>query len=115
MGRASSLTGNSIVVRAAARLLRFYARESCGKCTPCRVGGDWAVRTYERILDGRGSPVDLEILDRIQGGLQNGRCLCGLGDSAGWVIMSTMRHFRDEYEEHCLRNECSAGRVPSIA
>ena len=99
------------VVKAAARLLKFYAHESCGKCTPCRVGGDWAVRTYARILAGQGSAVDLEILDRIQDSLQNGRCLCGLGDSAGWVIMSTMRYFRDEYEEHCLRNECSAERA----
>jgi NADH-quinone oxidoreductase subunit F len=96
------------VVKAAARLLRFYAHESCGKCTPCRVGGDWAVRTYERILAGEGGAMDLQILDRIQESLQNGRCLCGLGDSAGWVIMSTMRYFRDEYEEHCLQNMCSA-------
>jgi NADH-quinone oxidoreductase subunit F len=81
------------VVKGAARLLRFYAFESCGKCTPCRVGGNWAVRTYERILAGDG--------------LQNGRCLCGLGDAAGWVIESTMRHFRNEYEEHCLHNVCS--------
>jgi NADH-quinone oxidoreductase subunit F len=95
------------MVRAAARLLRFYARESCGKCTPCRVGGDWAVRTFDRILSGQGSAVDLQILDRIQDSLQNGRCLCGLGDSAGWVIMSTMRHFREEYEEHALRRQCS--------
>src|SRR5947209_11769407 len=54
------------VVRAAHRLLRFYAHESCGKCTPCRVGGDWAVRTYGRILANQGSAVHLEILDRIQ-------------------------------------------------
>jgi len=101
------------VVKAAYRLLRFYARESCGKCTPCRVGGNWAVRTYERILSGHGTVMDLQILDRIQQSLQYGRCLCGLGDSAGWVIMSTMQHFRNEYEEHALRNECSAGRVPA--
>jgi NADH-quinone oxidoreductase subunit F len=99
------------VVRAAHRLLRFYAHESCGKCTPCRVGGDWAVRTYERILAGEGGPQDLAILDRIQDGLQRGRCLCGLGDSAGWVIDSTLKYFRDEYEEHALRNECSADKV----
>jgi NADH:ubiquinone oxidoreductase subunit F (NADH-binding) len=69
------------------------------------------VRTYERILSGQGGVTDLQILDRIQQSLQYGRCLCGLGDSAGWVIMSTMQHFRDEYEEHALRNECSAERV----
>jgi NADH-quinone oxidoreductase subunit F len=103
------------VVEAAHRLLRFYAHESCGKCTPCRSGGDWAVRTYERILSGDGSAVDLEILDRIQESLQNGRCLCALGDSAGFVIMSTMKYFRDEYEEHALRNECSARKVVAHA
>lgn len=103
------------VVEAAHRLLRFYAHESCGKCTPCRAGGDWAVRTYERILSGEGSAVDLEILDRIQEGLQNGRCLCALGDSAGFVIMSTMQYFREEYEEHALRNECSAKASPAPA
>jgi NADH-quinone oxidoreductase subunit F len=103
------------VVRAAHRLLRFYAHESCGKCTPCRVGGDWAVRTFERILAGRGGAVELQILDRIQASLQGGRCLCGLGDSAGWVIMSTMKYFRNEYEEHALRNECSAEKVAAGA
>src|SRR5215472_2304818 len=96
------------IVKAAHRLLRFYANESCGKCTPCRTGGNWAVRTYERILSAEGSAVDLEILDRIQESVQYGRCLCALGDSAGQVIASTMQHFRDEYEEHALRNECSA-------
>ena len=102
------------VVRAAHRLLRFYAHESCGKCTPCRVGGDWAVRMYERILAGDGSEVELDNLRRVSDALQNGRCLCGLGDSAGWVIDSTFRHFREEYEDHALRHECNVGR-PSPA
>jgi len=99
------------IVKAASRLLKFYAHESCGKCTPCRVGSDWAVRTYDRILAGEGSAVELGILERVSDGLQNGRCLCGLGDSAGWVIDSTLRHFRSEYEEHCLHNVCSVERA----
>ncbi len=99
------------VVKAAARLLRFYAFESCGKCTPCRVGGNWAVRTYDRILANEGSQLELGILQRVSDGLQNGRCLCGLGDAAGWVIESTMRHFHDEYEDHCLRHECNVGKA----
>ena len=99
------------VVEAAHRLLRFYAHESCGKCTPCRVGGNWAVRTYERILAGQGGMMELQLLDRIQESLQGGRCLCVLGDSAGAVIQSTMRYFREEYEEHALRNVCSAVRA----
>jgi NADH-quinone oxidoreductase subunit F len=95
------------IVRAADRLVRFYAHESCGKCTPCRIGTNWAVRTFDRVLAGHGSRQDLALLDRIQDGLSNGRSLCGLGDSAGWVISSTMRHFRDEYEEHCISHTCS--------
>src|SRR5205085_11719344 len=106
---------STCVVKAAYRLLRFYAHESCGKCTPCRVGGNWAVRTFEKVLAGEGSAQDLDTFDRIQESLQNGRCLCGLGDSAGWVIVSTMRYFREEYEEHCLRNECSAERLEVAA
>ncbi len=95
------------IVETTLRLLQFYAYESCGKCTPCRVGGNWAVRTVRKILDGEGTAVDLHILDRIQQGLQDGRCLCGLGDSAGWVVMSAMRHFPAEFEEHALHRTCS--------
>ena len=103
------------IIRAAHRLLRFYAHESCGKCTPCRIGGDWAVRMYERILANEGGPVELQNLRQVSDALQNGRCLCGLGDSAGWVIDSTMRHFYSEYEEHCLGHTCSVEPVPAHA
>src|SRR5437016_1965766 len=97
------------------RLLTFYAYESCGKCTPCRIGQDWAVRTYERILANEGSQIELDTLQRVSDGLQNGRCLCGLGDSGGWVIDSTLRHFREEYEDHALRHECNVGKVMANA
>ena len=104
------------MVKAAHRLLKFYAYESCGKCTPCRVGGNWAVRTVQRILDGEGSAVDLQILDRVSQGLQNGRCLCGLGDAAGWVIESSLSKYREEFEEHALRHDCSVeGKVHARA
>jgi NADH-quinone oxidoreductase subunit F len=100
------------VVEAAYRLCQFYAYESCGKCTPCRVGGNWAVRTLQRVLSGDGSAVDLQILDRIQQSTQGGRCLCPLGDSVGAVLLSCMTHFKEEFEEHALRNECTPkGRV----
>ncbi len=93
-------------------VLTIYARESCGKCTPVRIGGDWAVRMYERILDNKGGQIELQNLRQVSDALQNGRCLCGLGDSAGWVIDSTMRHFYSEYEEHCLHHTCSVEAVP---
>ena len=103
------------MIRAAHRLLKFYARESCGKCTSCRIGGDWAVRMYERILANEGGQVELQNLRQVSDALQNGRCLCGLGDSAGWVIDSTMRHFYSEYEEHCLHHTCSVEAVAAHA
>ena len=71
----------------------------------------WAVRTYDRILANEGSQIELALLDRVQQGLQGGRCLCGLGDAAGWVIQSTMGHFRNEYEEHCLHHTCSVEKA----
>ncbi len=103
------------MVETTLRLLQFYAHESCGKCTPCRVGGNWAVRTVQKILAGEGSAVDLQILDRIQASLQDGRCLCGLGDSAGWVVMSAMRHFPEEFEEHALHNHCSVKEEVAVS
>jgi NADH-quinone oxidoreductase subunit F len=102
------------VVAAARRLVEFYARESCGKCTPCRVGGNWAVRTYDALAGGWGDRGHLAMLDRIQAGLQNGRCLCVLGDSAGAVIASTMSRFRVEYEAHA-RGECRLCGLERIA
>src|SRR5258706_15870263 len=74
---------SNCVVRAAYRLLQFYAHESCGKCTPCRVGGDWAVRMYERILANEGSQVELDNLRRVSDALPNGRCLCCRGYAVG--------------------------------
>ena len=103
------------IVETTLRLLQFYAHESCGKCTPCRVGGNWAVRTVQKILAGEGSVVDLQILDRIQAGLQDGRCLCGLGDSAGWVVMSAMRHFPEEFERRVLGKQDSVVEKAAVS
>ncbi len=86
------------IVEATYRLLQFYAWESCGKCTPCRVGGNWAMRTCERILDGQGTPADIEILRRVEASTQGGRCLCALGDSIGLVLNGALRHFLPEFE-----------------
>src|SRR5260370_12578709 len=80
------------VVKATARLLRFYAFESCGKCTPCRVGGNWAVSTYGRILSGQGSHTELGILARVPDGPQHTRSLCGRGGPAAWATTCTMPH-----------------------
>ena len=90
---------SSSMVEATFRLIQFYAWESCGKCTPCRVGGDWAERTLLKMLDGQGTLADLQLLRRIAESTQGGRCLCLLGDSIGVVLNAAMKHFLSEFEE----------------
>ena len=78
------------------RWLEFYHHESCGKCTPCREGNYWLVRTYRRILSGQGTHADL---DTMQDTADNifGRSFCGLGDGAATPVVSTLKWFRDDY------------------
>jgi NADH-quinone oxidoreductase subunit F len=93
------------VVAAAHRIVRFFAHESCGQCTPCREGTTWLERILERILTGRGRREDLDLLvdvcDNISPGLAwppAMTTICPLGPSATAPIVSIMRHFRDEVE-----------------
>lgn len=86
------------MVWAALRLMEFFYHESCGKCTPCREGSSWLVQTMRRIVDGRGRKSDLETLVEL---CQNiaGRTVCAFGDAEVAPIMSTLKYWRDEYEE----------------
>ncbi len=93
------------VVAAAHRVVRFYAHESCGQCTPCREGTTWLERVLWRIANGAGRPADLELLldvcDNISPGLRwppAMTTICPLGPSAVSPVVSIMRHFRDEIE-----------------
>ena len=91
------------VVAAALSIVRFFAHESCGQCTPCREGTTWLQRILERVLAGRGRPADLDLLldvcDNISPGLRwppAMTTICPLGPSAVSPITSIMKHFRDE-------------------
>jgi NADH-quinone oxidoreductase subunit F len=93
------------IVKTALRLVRFFARESCGKCTPCREGTTWLDRILSRISDGTGRPGDLGLLldvcDNISPGFQwppRATTICPLGPSATSPIISTIDRFRSEYE-----------------
>ena len=95
------------MVKAALRLVRFFARESCGKCTPCREGTSWLEKILERILDGHGRPDDLNLLmdvaDNISVGLAwppTQTTICPLGQSATSPIASAVMRFRDEFEAY---------------
>ncbi len=93
--------------------LEFTVDESCGKCTPCRVGTKRLLELLEKITDGRG---EMEDLDRIEELAQfiKANSLCGLGQTAPNPVLSTMRYFRDEYIAHIVDKKCPAGVCKSL-
>ncbi len=79
-------------------ITRFYAHESCGKCTPCREGvSGWMVRLMEKIAKGRGEPGDVDLLWNLLDNIE-GRAFCPLADAAVWPVRGSLKHFRHEYE-----------------
>ena len=87
--------------------LEFTVDESCGKCTPCRIGTRRMLEILERIVDGKGEVEDLDKLEHL-GNFIKDRSLCGLGKSAPLPVLSTLRNFRDEYVEHIVDKKCAA-------
>ncbi|MDQ3457195.1 MAG: NADH-quinone oxidoreductase subunit NuoF [Actinomycetota bacterium] len=84
------------IVRATLRFTKFYAHESCGKCTPCREGTYWMVQILQRLVDGAGTAEDIEtLLDTCDNIL--GRSFCAFGDGATSPITSSIQYFRDDY------------------
>lgn len=115
-GKGSMLGSGAIVVmdettdmvKATWRLVKFFAKESCGKCSPCREGTNWLEKIYRRILDGHGRPEDLELLldvaDNISPGLTwppKQTTICPLGPSAAaGALPGSVKRFRGEYEAY---------------
>jgi len=93
--------------------LAFSQSESCGKCTPCREGTLRMLEILERITAGHGTPADLEKLERL-GALTRKASLCGLGRVAANPVLSTMRHFADEYRAHVIEKRCPAKRCTAL-
>jgi NADH-quinone oxidoreductase subunit F len=93
------------VVDAASRMVRFYAVESCGKCTPCREGGWWATRVMDRLEHGYGREDDIPVMQDLGKNVLF-RAFCALADGTASVINSSLKHFRDEYEEHVRLGAC---------
>ena len=95
------------IVPLALRLAEFYRHESCGKCVPCREGTNWTVKMLERMDEGEGTPMDIQIMAEVQENII-GNCLCVLGDSMAMPILSMVKHFRPEFEEHMERARACA-------
>jgi NADH-quinone oxidoreductase subunit F len=80
---------------------RFYHHESCGQCSPCREGTGWMEKILHKILDGRGTLKDVDLLWDIQSKIE-GKTICPLGDAAAWPVASAIRHFRSDFEEYVM-------------
>lgn len=88
--------------------LEFTVDESCGKCTPCRVGTRRMLEILEKITNGQGTMEDLDKLEELADHLKTGS-LCALGQTAPNPVLSTLRYFRDEYISHIVDKKCPAG------
>jgi len=98
---------NRCMVETARYFLDFTAKESCGKCTFCRIGTKRMLETLEKITKGKGKEADIAFLEEIGPKIIKGS-LCGLGQSAPNPVISTLRFFKNEYLEHVLEGSCQA-------
>ena len=100
------------IVRAVARLSRFYMHESCGQCTPCREGSGWMWRMMERLAAGDAEVESIDMLLDVTYQVE-GHTICALGDAAAWPIQGLIRHFRPELERRIA--ERRTARSPQAA
>jgi NADH-quinone oxidoreductase subunit F len=92
------------IVRAIARLAKFYMHESCGQCTPCREGTGWLWRVLTRMAEGRARIEEIDMLLDVTTEIE-GHTICALGDAAAWPVQGLIRHFRDELEHRIVHRE----------
>ncbi len=85
------------LVKVLARITKFYYHESCGQCTPCREGTGWMLKILNRIIDGKGTKKDLDLLINVANNIE-GNTICALGDAAAWPVKFMIERFRDEFE-----------------
>ena len=94
--------------------LEFTVDESCGKCTPCRVGTKRMLEILQKICDGNGEEEDLEKLEKLAINIKKAS-LCGLGQTAPNPVLSTLKYFREEYLAHIIDKKCPAGECKAFA
>ena len=105
---------DNCMVDVARYFIEFTHSESCGKCVPCRVGLNKALRILNAITTGDGTQHHLSLLDEL-GRMIRDCSLCALGQSAPNPVLTTIRHFRDEYEDHIVAHRCRAGVCQELA
>jgi NADH-quinone oxidoreductase subunit F len=99
---------STCLVRALARICKFYAEESCGQCTPCREGTSWMEGVCERLEHGHATAADVDKLEQLAGNI-GGQTICALGDAAAMPVQSFVKKFRAEFLRHAELRGCPQG------
>ncbi|MCR4807324.1 MAG: NADH-quinone oxidoreductase subunit NuoF [Lachnospiraceae bacterium] len=105
---------DTCMVEVARFFMNFTQNESCGKCVPCREGTMRMLEILEDIVNGRGTMEQLDLLEELGHAIKD-TALCGLGKSAPLPVLSTLKVFRDEYEEHVKDKKCRTGTCKALA
>ena len=106
LGSASIIVmDNSVdITWVAAKVIKFFKHESCGKCTPCREGTYWLDKVLDRIMAGEGQPEDVQLIDTIAKNMA-GVTLCALADFAANPVIHTIKNFPDDFNAHVQPKE----------
>jgi NADH-quinone oxidoreductase subunit F len=107
------MDGDNCMVDVARFFIEFTQKESCGKCVPCREGLAQELALLDKITTGKGVPSDLVLMEELAQSICDS-ALCGLGQSAPNPILTTLRYFKPEYEQHIKLNYCEAGTCESL-
>lgn len=119
MAKAGTILGSaSIIVMdetidmvwVASKATKFFAHESCGKCTPCREGTYWLDKVIDRILSGKGQPSDVDLINNIAKNM-SGVTLCALGDFAANPILHTIKNFPEDFQAHVEKKEAEVEKA----
>lgn len=94
--------------------LQFTVSESCGKCTPCRIGTKRMLEILEKLCNGEGNEYDIYRLEKLAVNIQKAS-ICGLGQSAPNPVISTLKYFREEFRQHAIEKECKAMECKALA
>ncbi len=107
------MNDKSCMVEVARFFMNFTQNESCGKCIPCREGTKRMLEILNKIVEGRGTMEDLELLEELADTISQ-TALCGLGKTAPNPVLSTLKYFRDEYIAHVVDKKCPAGQCKAL-
>jgi NADH-quinone oxidoreductase subunit F len=113
-GGVTVMDETTCMVWAAMNLLQFFHHESCGKCTPCREGSFWLHSVLKRIEAGKGRKEDLDLMVNLSNNI-GGKTICAFGDAEIAPVLSTLKYFRQEYEDHIRERHCTMRQQPALA